>query len=242
MRTDDRAGRGVRTLAISGVGAVIVTAAAVALSYTPLFAAGDIRVFGSSMPRTRVLTLAGVGPDTNVFHLDTAAAEAGLERDPRILEARITTTLPDGISIRIEPRSPVGIVGVPAMLVGADGVVIGPAGQGGRLPFLRSSTGDAATGDALAAAAAAAGALPDGLRADVEAIVVGPDATLDLILRAGFSAYLGQATELEAKAASLAALLEWAQGHGRRVRSADLAVPGSPTAELEDGSASVPVP
>jgi hypothetical protein len=74
----------------------------------------------------------------------------------------------------------------------------------------------------------------------VEAIVVRPDGGVGVRLDAGFSADLGAASELRAKAASLAALLEWATNEGVQVVSADVTVPGSPTAELDDGRTAKP--
>jgi hypothetical protein len=61
-------------------------------------------------------------------------------------------------------------------------------------------------------------------------------------MAAGFSASFGDASELDAKAASLAALLAWIEERNVTVVSADLAVPGSPTAQLQAGSNAVPIP
>ncbi len=243
MRRIEAPPRGLRRWAIAGIAIVILATAGVAATHTPLFAAGPIGVEGAgSIPRGEVLSIAGLGERSNVFHLDALSAERALERDPRILDARVTTSLPDRISIRIEPRNPVGVVGVPGTLVGADAVMIGPASARHHdLPVLRSEGGGAVTGGSLKAAAAAAGAMSAGLRGVVRSVTVRPDGALEVRLAAGFSAYLGDASELEAKAASLGALIDWAESEGARVVSADLAVPSSPTAQLERGSTAIPV-
>jgi hypothetical protein len=80
------------------------------------------------------------------------------------------------------------------------------------------------------------------LRRAVDAVVVSPDGGVEVRLAAGFSASLGDGSELTAKAASLSALLAWVQERDVRVVSADLSVPGSPTAKLAQGSTAVPIP
>lgn len=222
-----------RRLGSIAVVALLVVTAAVAATYSPLFAASDIRVLAAPMPRRELLTVAAIGRGTNVFHLDTAAVEARLERDPRVLEATVTTALPSRVRIVILPRRPVAIAGSPAALIGADGTVIGPVGTRGRpLPVLR--------GEDLRAAAATAAAMSPALRRSVDVIAVRPDGGISVRLAAGFSADLGAPAELPAKAASLAALLRWASTSGVRVVSADVTVPGSPTALLADGETAVP--
>lgn len=232
-----------RRWTLVGIALVLVATLVVAATYTPLFAAKDIRLRGSAgISRAEVLSVARVDDRSNVFHLDTRAVVRRLERDPRVLEAQVTTSLPDTLSIEIVPRTPVAVLGTPAVLVGADGVVIGPAGLAVDLPTLIDGDGDPVGGGDLEAAAAAAGALGSALRRTVEAVVVATDGALKVRLAAGFSASFGDTSELEAKAASLSALLAWVEERDVTVISADLSVPGSPTAQLERGSAAVVVP
>lgn len=225
-------GRSRRAGAVAIVGAVLV-AGSVAATYSPVFAASDIRVLAAPMPRRELLALAGIDARTNVFHLDAATVERRLERDPRVLDASVTTALPSHVRIAIEPRRPVAVAGEPAALIGADGTVIGPAGSRSRqLPVLR--------GEHLDEAASVAAAMSPRLRRAVEAIAVRPDGGISVRLEVGFSADLGAPSELPAKAASLAALLRWASSAGVRVVSADVTVPGSPTARLAGGETAVP--
>jgi cell division septal protein FtsQ len=248
MRSADRERRILRRWTVVAIASILVATLAVAATYTPLFAASDIRLLGSDgIAEAEVLALARVDEDSNVFHLDTRAVERRLERDPRILEARVTTSLPDGLRIEIVSRTPVGMVGTAVAgthmdLVGADGVVIGPAGNAVDLPALLAPDGGPIGGESLTTAAAAAGALDPALRRAVDAVVVAPGGGLEVRLAAGFSASLGDASELTAKAASLAALLAWVEDRDVRVVSADLSVPGSPTAKLAQGSTAVPIP
>jgi cell division protein FtsQ len=243
MRAADAERRVIRRWTIAAFALVVVATLAVATTYTALFAAKDIQLRGSHrIPRAEVLSLARVNDRSNVFHLDASAVERRLERDPRILEAHVTTSLPDRLMIEIVQRTPVAVVGSPEALVGADGVVIGPAADTVDLPALIAPDGGPVTTEALVTAAATAGALDPALRRAVDAVVVTPDGGLEVRLAAGFSASFGDASDLAAKAASLGALLAWIQERGVTVVSADLAVPGSPTAQLKAGSTAVPIP
>ena len=240
MRPADR--RAHRGWAIAGIVVLLLAGVAVAATYTPLFAASDVRVDASGgLVKADVLAIAGIVEGTNVFHLDTRRAERRLERDPRILEARVRTSLPDTIAIRVVPRAPVAILEHAGSLVGADGVVIGPGHASTILPSLVAGGGGELGSDALAEAAATAAALGSDLRPVVDAIVVRPDGSLRLRLAAGFTATFGDGSELGAKVASLRALLEWVEAEDVVVRSADLTVPGSPTATLDRGGAPVPI-
>jgi hypothetical protein len=107
---------------------------------------------------------------------------------------------------------------------------------------LRTSDGEALGAARLHAAAATAGALGPALRSEVDAVIVAADGSVRVRLAAGFSATFGEATELDAKAASLAALLAWVREEDVAIVSADVTVPGSPTARLERGAGAVAVP
>lgn len=244
MRAPERdVARPHRGWALAGLAAIVVAAAAVAATYTPLFAARDIELRGAGdIPRARILRIAGVGEGTNVFHLDVRAVERRLEDDPRVFGATVSTGLPDRVEIALVLRTPVAVVGWPGDLVGADGVVIGPTAREPDLPSLVTGPGDPAEGDALVIAARAAEALGPSLRRAVDAIVVTDDGELAVRLAAGFTATLGPPTELEAKAGSLTALLEWVEQQDVSIVSADLTVPGSPTATLDGEGPAVPIP
>jgi cell division septal protein FtsQ len=243
MRTIDPHGRAARRSAVVGLALVLAATIAVAATYTPLFAAGDIRLDApDGMTRADVLAVARVTDRSNVFHLDAGAVEQRLERDPRILRATVTTSLPNRIAIDVVPRTAVGLLGAGGDLVGADGVVIGSAGSTPDLPELMSPDGRPVEAHDLVAAAATAGALGPTLRDQVDAVIVAADGTVRVRLAAGFAATFGDATELDAKAVSLAALLAWMREEGVTIVSADVTVPGSPTAQLENGSHAVPIP
>ena len=243
MRTIDPHGPAARRSAVAGLALVLAATIGIAATYTPLFAAGDIRLHApDGMTRADVLAVARVTDRSNVFHLDADAVERRLERDPRILRATVTTSLPNRIAIEVVPRTAVGLLGAGGELVGADGVVIGPAVSTPELPELTTPDGRPVDATDLVAAAATAGALGPALRGQVDAVIVAADGTIRVRLAAGFPATFGDPTELAAKAVSLAGLLEWMREERVTIVSADVTVPGSPTAQLERGSQAVPVP
>lgn len=225
--------RRARRVTGAAVALAVLAAGGIGASFSPLFRAADIRVSSAGIPRAEVLAIAGLGARTNVFHLDPGEVERRLEADPRVLDARVSTALPSHVRISITPREPVAIAGTPAELLGADGTVIGPAG--GALPRLPE-----VVGADLGLGAATAGAMSPRLRRVVDEIAVGADGSILVRLEAGFAADLGDASELPAKAASLAAVLRWATSEEVRILSADVSVPGSPTARLEEGETAVP--
>src|SRR5688500_2745522 len=111
MRTIDPHGPAARRSAVAGLALVLAATIAVAATYTPLFAAGDIRLDApAGMSRADVLAVARVTDRSNVFHLDAGAVERRLERDPRILRATVTTSLPNRIAIDVIPRTAVGLL------------------------------------------------------------------------------------------------------------------------------------
>ena len=91
----DRATRRTKTIAVVTLPVVLVAAFALA-SYTSLFATRDIRIEGAvTLTRQDVLRDAGVGPGTNVFHLDADAVERALVADPWIATASVERHLRD---------------------------------------------------------------------------------------------------------------------------------------------------
>jgi cell division protein FtsQ len=244
MRAPERdVARPHRGWALAGLVAIIVAGAAVAATYTPLFAARDIELRGDGdLPRAQILRIARVAEGTNVFHLDVRAVERRLEDDPRIVDATVSTGLPDRVEIAVVLRRPVAVVGWPGDLVGADGVVIGPTTDEPDLPSLVTGPGESAEGGALVTGARAAAALGPSLRRAVDAIVVTDDGEVAVRLAVGFTARFGPPVDLEAKAESLAALLDWVREEDVSIVAADLTVPGSPTAFLDDHGSAIPVP
>src|SRR5437667_8387585 len=94
----DHATRWAKTLAVVGLPVLLLTGFAAA-TYTPLFRLRDIRVEGTQSLRPgEVITRAGIGSATNVFHLDTGSIVSALEADPWIRSATVELHLPRSLA------------------------------------------------------------------------------------------------------------------------------------------------
>jgi cell division protein FtsQ len=229
-----------KTIAVLALPVILIVAFVVA-SFTPLFRVRDVRVEGAAtIPRDHVLELTGIGPGTNVFHLDTGSAEAALVTDPWISSATVERHLPGTVVIRIQERSPVAraIVGASTVGLAGDGVVLPGAPTAG-LPEVRASVG-ALSDDARTAAARALSALGPILRGRVATVVAQPNGEFVMNLAGGLTVRYGTAGEDAEKATSLRAVLSWAAGEEEAIRDVDVTVPEAPSATLVDGSTVTP--
>jgi cell division protein FtsQ len=236
----EHAARRPRTLAIVALPLFLVVAFAVA-SYTPLFHVREVRVEGADeLSRERVLELAGVGPGTNVFHLDVGASERALTADPWIASATVERHLPGSVVIRIDERTPVAraVVGSTVAALAGDGVIL-PGASTARLPDIRASVGEL-TDEVRGGAAGALAALDPALRARVSAVLAQPSGSLVMHLAGELTVLYGEAGEDAAKAAALRSVLSWAADQDVALRDVDLTIPGAPSATLADGSTFTP--
>jgi cell division protein FtsQ len=241
---EERRRRTLRLTAIAAMALIALGVGSYASTYSAIFGARTIRVEGQRrIEADEVQRLAGVGTGINVFHLDTTAAERQLEADPRVLSANVSTDLPSTVVISITERVPVASTdegtGDPD-LIGADGIVIAPATGNEALPTILRANGTSLDPGELRSSAAAAAAMSPSLRRQVKTMVVQPDGSLELDLRSGVTASLGQPTDISQKGQALEGVLRWA-GVGRRIlASVDVSVPSAPTATLAGGAILTP--
>jgi len=219
-------------LAVCGVAA----AGSFALTYSPLFRAGTIRVEGAgSIGQQRLRSISGVVAGVNVYHLDAAAAERRLEADPRVESATVIRRLPSTVVIEVTERVPVALVadGLGGFdRIGADGVSTGAAAKGSSLPVLEWTGGRTSRrGEVLLAASVAAAMSPE-LRGLVRKIFTSTGGSVRLVLRSGVVVSYGPATDATAKGQAVEAVLRWARGRSRAMTAIDVDVPGAPTATV----------
>jgi cell division protein FtsQ len=210
-----------------------VVTGSVALSYTSILGARTVEVEGEDHLATRrVLRLAGIEEGTNVFHLDTVAAERRLEADRWILDATVDTELPGTITITIRERRPVLVLlmGDDRRLVAADGTVLGRAGATVALPEIVAVGAAPETGE-IAGAGEVVQAMAPSLRARVRSISVTGD-EVSLVVDRGVQVRYGHVVDVAAKAQALRAILEHAEEQDRGLLSVDLSSPSAPTARF----------
>lgn len=158
LRVDEARRRALRPWAIAGAAAVVVAVGAVGLVASPVFEADTIAVAGERhLSEAQVRRVAGVDHDTNVFRLDEGSVERRLARDPWILRATVTASLPSTIRIDVVERAPVAVAVTSAgpSLVAEDGTLLGPGTATSAYPEIRAATPAATAGDAPAGGAAA---------------------------------------------------------------------------------------
>lgn len=231
-----------------GIAAVLAIVLAVlvafwGLTYTPLFAAREIRIRGNrQLSDARVQELAGVSSETNVVHLDEAALETGLLADPWVAGVEVDAQPPDTLVITIEERRAVGMIdalGHTAFLAN-DGTALPVGGvRVGTLPTVRAGVGALNAAQRLAAASLL-NALLDARVRGVDGVQVGQDGVVTLHLRPDVTVDTGRAGEEAEKARTLQAVLRWAAGEGLAVRAVDVSTPAAPSVTLVDGSSVTP--
>jgi cell division protein FtsQ len=215
---------------------VLLLAGFAAATYTPLFRLRDISVEGTKILRPHeVIVRAGIGSNTNVFHLDAGSIVTALETDPWILSATVERHLPGSVVITVQERTPVAkaLVGPSPAVVAGDGVVLPGAATSG-LPEIRASIGGLTDEDRTAAAAALE-AMPEVLRARVSTVIAEPTGTLVMDLGGGLTVRYGGADDQLVKAAALGSVLAWAARERVALAEIDLSVPEAPSATLQSG-------
>jgi cell division protein FtsQ len=232
---DEDRRRRLKPWAIGGAVVVTLVTGSVALSYTSLFGARTVEVEGEQRLAPRqVMRLAGVGPGTNVMHLDEGQAEARLEEEPWILDATVRTSLPGTISISIRERTPVLVLlsGPARRLAATDGTVLGRAPKASMFPEVTVPEGVTLGPGHIAAAADVVAAMVPALRARVDSLTIDQDGDVAMVVDGDVDVTYGPASDAMVKAQALRAILDYADQQGTGLLSIDLAVPGAPTARF----------
>ena len=220
-----------RSWGVALLGLALVAAAGWWVANSSLFHLRTLQVSGNEhVSAAEVARLGALTEQTNVLLLSPGRLERSLERNPWILSADISRTLPSVISISIEERVPVAILGQERWLVAGDGTVLGPAGSSDRLPEILAEAGDLQPGVKLPTSRselAALESLPSSLLRRV-ASAGWASGQLTLILRSGTTVLYGDATMAGEKARSLQSVLAWAARKGIYPAYVDVRAPSAP--------------
>lgn len=197
-----------------------IVAAAIALSYSPLFAVDEVRVTGVTGERADLVRrLAAVAPGERLLSVDLHGVRAEVVGLPWVREVDVSRLPPSSIVVAVTPRQPVAVVALPgaSWLIDDQGVVV----SGGTLPDLPSidaprsvlpgpgtEVSDAAVRNALAVHLA----LPGPLRVRVDRYDAPSDRGLRMHLaEEGIWVRMGLATRVPEKAQVVVLLLEQAR-------------------------------
>jgi len=201
---------------------------------SPLFDMRTFRVSGNRhLSDADVARLAGLSRSTNVVWLGTGTVADRIERDPWVLRARVSRTLPGAVAISIQERKPVAVVESKGvwLLVSADGVILGRASKRERLPAIEMPGALTEVGTRISSSTpqlVVARALPAGVRRRVAQIIRTKGGSLNLILRSGVPVFFGDASHATAKARALTSLLSWANDRAIRADYIDVQAPAAP--------------
>lgn len=222
-----------RTVTIGGVALALLAAAAFFVSRSSLLHVRNIELSGAShLSAPEVIRESGVSEGTNAVWLDTAAAEAELERDPWISSATVERVLPWTIRILVVERTPVAavVLGSGYELIAADGTGLGIVASDPGLPRIIASpsTTDEVSAPSPRGAALVVGGLDEDLRSMVKDVRVGAAGAIEVRLRGGIRVNIGEPVEIRRKVDVLAATLRWAREQHLRVRAIDVSAPDAP--------------
>lgn len=231
-----------RRLTMSVVALVLLAVAGTALARSSLFAIDDVRVTGVQGPEADLVRrAAALHPGDNLLTADLRGAAARVADLPWVRDATARRIPPSTVELQTSRRAPVVVVRLPdaAWLVDADGVVVAGGSQEGLVevtaphsvvPGVGGEVRDAALRNALTAHAE----LPAALRSRVVRYEAPSARDLRLHLDGGIVVRFGVAEQVEAKARSVALLLEQLRLQADRRAAAREGEPESAPAEVTE--------
>ncbi|MEX2619959.1 MAG: FtsQ-type POTRA domain-containing protein [Egibacteraceae bacterium] len=227
---------------VGSLAAVIVLAAAAAgVARSPLFTIDAVAVVGVADDEQAAIRQAiALGAGDNLLTVDLGAAAARVQALPWVRNADIRRRPPSGVEVTVVPREPVVVVRLPdaAWLVDAEGVVVAGGVREGLVeltaphsvvPGVGAQVRDAALRNALEAHAQ----MPEPLRAQVMRYEARSARDLRLHLESGMVVRFGVAEDVDAKARSVALLLEQARAQAARRTPDGQPAPALGVAEID---------
>ena len=213
---------------------------------SPRFAVRTVEVRGDERVARAVSSRIRLEGTENILLAPLQAIERQAEADPAVREARVSRAFPCRVLVTLERREPLAVVrrSDTAVLIDPDGVPFTVSDEWGwGLPEL--SAPHLATGDLKSQGAkseikgllAVLRALGPDPRLRVTRLQLGRDGRLELALDSGTVVYLGEPSELGAKARLLVAAIE--QIGIERMKRLDLSIPQSAWWEPRGGRRSV---
>ena len=211
-----RSGNRRKTILVAGASTVGVAVLALIVLASPIVAVRTVQVEGATYVDARLVDAVVESLKGNsVLTVDTATAEARLEGDPWVLDARITTYLPSRAVIEISERSPVAwVLGVDnrARVIDVDGRVLAIV-DGRPTEFLwidgtgPNSSPGAIASDSYRAAGQLAISLPEEMRPLVAKLGVSGPNNVTMTLVTGTVIDFGEPVDMRNKLVNVVVLL-----------------------------------
>jgi cell division protein FtsQ len=242
-RNDARGAKGPRRptgwwLTLLGLAAVLLAAWWVTRS--SIFEASSISIKGNRhLSRAELLDLAGVDSDTNLVWFRPGAVEDRIERSPWVLSAEVSRALPSTLRISVRERTAIAVVtGDRRLLVAGDRTILGVAKSSVDLPEIEAPADALVVGDLLPGpnpGLQVLAAMPSLLRIEVDRVSIDRDGLLVVTLMGDIQAIYGDASQAEAKAGAVQALLRYAARHEIEAHRLDVRAPGHPALRPDGG-------
>jgi cell division protein FtsQ len=231
-----------RTRPVVAIAVAVTIAVGGLVSRSSVFAVGRVTVLGAShLSASKVIKESGV-KGRNVLWLDTGVVERELERDPWISRAVVSRSLPSSVAITIVERVPVAAIqgSDGYTVVAADATVLGIQRTAGRLPVIRPGAIPGQVRGTYGGPTRVLAALSSTVRGQVASVSQDARGDVAMQLRSGTEVRFGPATDVQAKADALSAVLAYAAAQKTRVASIDVRFPAAPSARLGDGTSIMP--
>jgi cell division septal protein FtsQ len=219
-----------RAWGLAAGGFVLLGLAVWSITISPVFGLKTVRVSGNvHVTAGEIVKLGGLSGGKHLLWMSVGKVEQGIERNPWVLSASISRSLPGMVLVQVHERTPIAQAADGRWLVARDGTVLDrPSARIARFPTVP---------------------LPDGLRAGMhlsttvplqvarsmspsllrraEGIAVG-SGLITVSLRHGGTAVYGDGSSLEVKSEALDAVLEWSGRRGISIGYVDVRAPFAP--------------
>jgi cell division protein FtsQ len=194
-----------------GLALLVVAIAVWVVAFSPALGARTVTVTGvRTLTATQVRAAAGIGHNTPLIRLNTAAIRNRVDALADVAGAQVSVHYPSTVVINVTERVPVGYVAAPEggfVLVDQSGVQYHrAAAQPVGLPHFVVPAGSSAVASGRAVAEVAA-ALSSAIRAQLAEIRAASPEAITLVLRDGRTVVWGSAADSSQKAQLLPALL-----------------------------------
>jgi cell division protein FtsQ len=207
-----------KVVIVSVIGVILIAAVALALLYSPLFAARTIQVSGSRyLSKSQILAIANLSDSTPLLDVNPGGITNLLERSPWIEKAAVSVSWPAKVVIRVKEATPIGVVHLSNgsdATVGSNGKILtgSPATSSGLqfiLPQKPSLTNSGLNhlSSLLSPEVAVVNTMPASLAGDISSVADSGGSGIRLMLRNGTEVVFGNSFNLREKWIALATIM-----------------------------------